>query len=179
MKKFWRVDTKALVGGVLLGIVFMLVQQISHRIDSLFSPAVMIMGGITWATFTALGALLFGQPSGIIVGETQALVANASGLSPVALFFFLANGLGSFSYSLVSHRLSMEKWSHHLLAQIVANLVGNACVLLGLITVLKLPPTAAIISSVITCTAGIIGATVLTKLVYDNLKRSRLLDMSY
>lgn len=179
MKKFWRLDTKALVGGVLLGIVFMLTQQVSHRIDSLFSPAVMIMGGITWATFTALGALLFGQPSGIIVGETQALVANASGLSPVALFFFLANGLASFAYSLASHRLSMEKWGHHLLAQAVANIVGNACVLIGLVTVLKLPLAVALASAAITCTAGIIGATVLTKIIYDNLKRSRLLDMAH
>lgn len=177
MKKFWRMDTKALVGGVLLGIVFMLTQQIAHRIDSLFSPAVMIMGGITWATFTALGVLIFGQPSGIIVGETQALVANASALSPVALFFFLANGLASLAYSLVSHRLSMDRWSHHLLTQLVSNVVGNICVLMGLVTILKLPLAAALISSAITCTAGIIGATVLTRIVYDNIKRSRLINL--
>lgn len=51
---FVRLDTKALVGSALLGIVFVfvLVQQFAHRIDALINPACVIIGGMTWATFT-------------------------------------------------------------------------------------------------------------------------------
>ena len=85
---FVRLDTKALVGAALLGIVFVLVQQIAHRIDALINPASVIIGGITWATFTGLVALLFRQPAGVITGEVQAFVALATGLSPLAPFLY-------------------------------------------------------------------------------------------
>lgn len=173
-RNFARLDTKALVGAALLGIVFVLVQQIAHRIDALINPACVIIGGITWATFTGLVALLFRQPAGVITGEVQAFVALATGLSPLAPFFIPANALGSLSYSLVARRLSMTKWSHHLLAQILTNLTGNACVAFGLKIVLNLPIPVIVVASSITATAGIIGGTFLTKLTYTNLQKSGL-----
>ncbi len=48
----FSVNTKILVGAVLLGLVFVLVQQIAHRIDAMINPASVIIGGVTWATFT-------------------------------------------------------------------------------------------------------------------------------
>ncbi len=48
-------NTKSLVGAVLLGLVFVLVQQIAHRIDALINPACVIIGGVTWATFHRSG----------------------------------------------------------------------------------------------------------------------------
>lgn len=173
-KPLWRTDTKALVGAVVLGVAFVLVQQIAHRIDNVLWPTLIIIGGITWATFTGLITLIFRQPAGIIMGETQALIAVASGLSPVAVFFIPANGLGSLAYSLVAWKLSMEKWSHHFLAQCLTNIVGNLCVAVGLYTILQLPLPVVIVSSAITATAGIIGSTILTKLVFDALRRAGL-----
>ena len=120
-QKAWRTDTRALVGAVVLGVAFVLVQQVSQRIDAAIWPTLIIFGGITWATFTGLITLTFGQPAGVIMGETQALIAIATGLSPLALFFIPANGLGSLAYSLVARSLSMEKWSHHLAAQVLCN----------------------------------------------------------
>ncbi|MTI55917.1 hypothetical protein [Geosporobacter ferrireducens] len=174
-KKITRFDTKALVGAVLLGVVFVLVQQIAHRIDAVINPASVIVGGVTWATFTGLVVLLFRQPAGIITAEIQAFIALATGLSPLAPFFIPANGLGSLAYSLVSWKLSMDKWSHHLLAQIVTNVLGNICVSIGLYVILKLPIPVIIVASGITTLAGVVGGTILTKVIYDNIVKSGVL----
>ncbi len=172
--RLWRTDTKALVGAIILGVVSMLLQQVSIRIDSAIWTPLIILGGITWATLTGLITLIFRQPAGIIMGETQALIAMATGLSPVALFFIPANFFSSLAYSLVARKLSMQKWSHHFLAQMVTNVVGNIFVGYGLHIVLKLPVNVAVISSAITCGAGIVGATILTQKIADALNRAGL-----
>ncbi|MDT3698121.1 MAG: hypothetical protein RO469_01735 [Thermincola sp.] len=172
--KAWRTDTKALVGAVILGVVSMLLQQVSMRIDAAIWTPLIILGGITWATLTGLITLIFRQPAGIIMGETQALIAMATGLSPVALFFIPANGFSSLAYTLVARKLSMQKWSHHFLAQLATNVVGNIFVGYGLHVVLKLPVNVAVVSSLITCCAGIIGATILTKKIADALNKAGL-----
>ncbi|KPU43113.1 hypothetical protein OXPF_33630 [Oxobacter pfennigii] len=176
VKKAVRYDTKALVGAVILGVVFVFVQQIAHRIDAVINPASVIVGGVTWAIFTGLVVLLFKQPAGIITSEIQAFVALASGLSPLAPFFIPANGLASLAYSLVSWKLSMDKWSHHIIAQVLSNVVGNICVGLGLYVILRLPIPVIIISSLITTLAGIVGGTIFTKIIYDNVKKSGVLN---
>lgn len=171
-RKFTRMDTKALVGAVFLGIVFVLVQQVAHRIDAMIMPSSVIVGGVTWAIFTGLVVLLYEQPAGLITAELEAIIAIASGLSPLAVFFIPANGLASLVFSLVAWRFSMDKWTHHLLAQIASNVVGNICVGFGLSMVLHLPLPVILISSGITTLAGITGGTVLTKIIYDNVKKS-------
>ena len=172
-KSMWRVDTKSMVGAVILGIAFILVEMLTSRIDAMLWNPLIIIDGITWATFTGLMALVFRQPGGIIMSEIQALSAIATG-NPLGLFFIPANGAGSLVYTLFAWKLSMEKWSHHFVAQLFTNFIGNAFVALGLIYILKLPVSVAIISSIITATAGTIGATILTKVLYDSLRRSGL-----
>jgi hypothetical protein len=171
-KPLFRVDTRSLVGSVLLGLVFVLVQQVAHRIDALISPAVVIVGGVTWATFTGLVVLLFRQPAGLITAEVAAFVAVASGLSPLAMFFIPANGLGSITYSLVSCKLPMRTLLHHLIPQVFTNLVGNACVAIGLRIILNVPWPIILLLAAITSTAGIIGGTLLTRLFYNNVIKS-------
>lgn len=171
-RKFARMDTKALVGSVFLGIVFVLVQQVAHRIDAMINPSSVIIGGVTWAIFTGLVVLLYGQPAGLITSGLQALVAIASGLSPLAPFFLPANLLASLVFSLVAWKLSMHKWSHHLLAQILSNVIGNICVGIGLGVILHLPMPVILIASGITTLAGVIGGTIFTKVIYENVKKS-------
>lgn len=172
---FWRTDTRALVGAVLLGIVSMLLQQISIRLDAVIWPPLIILGGIAWATLTGLITLIFRQPAGMIMGGTQAVIAVATGLSPVALFFIPTNLLTSLIYSAIAQKLSMEKWSHHLFAQSVINIFGNIIVGFGLYTILKLPVEVVIVSSAVTAAAGIVGATILTKLLFKSLRRAGLI----
>ena len=169
---FSRADTRAFVGAVLLGLVFVLVQQVAHRIDAVINPACVIVGGVTWATMTALVVLIFRQPAGIITGEVAAFVALATGLSPLAVFFIPANGLGSLAYSLVAWKLTMKKWSHHFLAQATTNIVGNLCVAVGLKVILNLPLSVILVAASITTAAGIIGGTILTKLIHANILKS-------
>lgn len=108
----------------------------------------------------------------MITAELQAMVAVASGLSPLAPFFIPANGLASLAFSLIAWKFSMDKWSHHLLAQIVSNVVGNICVGFGLSMVLHLPLPVILIASGITTVAGIAGGTIFTKIIYENVKKS-------
>ena len=169
---FWRTDTKALIGGVVMGVAFVLVQQVAHRIDAVIWPTLLLLGAITWATFTGLITLVFRQPAGIIMGETQALIAVATGLSPLAVFFIPANGLASLAFSSVAKIFSMEKWSHHLWAQLASNVVGNICVGIGLKVIFHLPIMAVLISSAITIAVGAIGGTILTKVIYDSFRKA-------
>lgn len=173
---FVRTDTTALVGAVFLGVAFVLIQQVAHRIDALINPACVIVGGVTWATMTGLVVLIYRQPAGVITGEVAALIALATGLSPLALFFIPANGLGSLTYSLVSWKLSMKTWLHHFLAQAATNIVGNLCVAVGLKVLLNLSYPVIAVAVALTTTAGIIGGTLLTKPIYDNVVKSGVID---
>ncbi len=170
-KPMWTVDTKSMVGAVIMGIAFILVEMLTSRIDAMLWNPLIIIDGITWATFTGLMTLIFRQPGGIIMAEIQALSAIATG-NPLGLFFIPANGAGSLVYTLFAWKLSMEKWSHHFVAQLFTNFVGNAFVAFGLINILKVPVSVAIVSSIITASAGTVGATITTKMLYNSLRRS-------
>lgn len=170
----FRMQTKTLVGAVLLGLVFVLVQQIAHRIDAMINPACVIIGGVTWATFTGLIVLLYRQPAGLITAEVAALTGLATGLSVLAPFFILANGAGSIAYSLVAWKLPMRSWTHHLLAQVATNAAGNLFVAIGLRVLLHLPYPVILSAAAITTTAGIIGGTVLTRRLYESIRKAGL-----
>ena len=171
-----RMNTKSLVGAVLLGLVFVLVQQIAHRIDALINPACVIIGGVTWATFTGLVVLLYRQPAGLITAEVAAFTGLATGLSVLAPFFILANGAGSLAYSLMAWKLPMKTWFHHFLAQLATNLIGNLFVAIGLRVLLHLPLGVILVAAGITTAAGVIGGTVLTKKIYENVQQAGLVQ---
>lgn len=171
---FTRLDTESLVGSVLLGLVFVLVQQVAHRIDAVINPACVIVGGVTWATMTGLVVLLYRQPAGIITAEVAAFVALATGLSPLAVFFIPANGLGSLTFSLVVRKSLKITWTKLFLAQLLTNVVGNLCIAVGLKFILNLPIAVILVAAGITTAAGTIGGTILTKLIYENLVQSGL-----
>jgi len=174
-KRFVSTDTRSLVGAVLLGIVFVLVQQVAHRIDALINPACVIVGGVTWATMTALVVLCYRQPAGIITAEVAAFTGLATGLSPLALFFIPANGLGSLVYSLVAWKLPMTGWGQHLAAQFATNLAGNVCVAIGLKAILNLPTPVILVAAGITTAAGTIGGTIFTRIIYENVLHAGVL----
>jgi hypothetical protein len=171
---FWRTDTKALLGAIFMGLTFVLAQQVAHRIDGVLWPTLVIIGGISWATFTGLSVLLFRQPAALIMGEVQALIAVGTGLSPLAPFFIPANASGALVYSLIARRLSMGKWVHHLLASAATNVAGNFWVAIGLYVILDLPIDVVVVSSIITATAGTIGSSVLIQRLHRTVVRSGL-----
>ena len=174
-KSFFRTDTKALVGAVIVGIVMLIMMQVTGRIDAILDPTLLLFNGTCWAFFTGLIVLMYKQPAGIIAGLVEAIVAMVTAYSPLAFFFIFANLVGSISYSLVSAKLSMAKLSHHILAQFVCNLAGNFCVMLGLIYVFHLDWKIALLSSAITALVATVVAGILTKSVYGALQKSALL----
>lgn len=174
-EKVIRTDTKALVGSVLLGILFVIMEQVTGRIDAILDPTLLLLNGTTWAFFTGLIVLMYKQPAGIIAGLVEAIVAMSTGYTALAFLFLFANPIGSIAYSLVTRNLSMKKLSHHILGQLGCNITGNFCVMLGLIYIVHLDWKIALLSSAITAVVGTIGAGILTKIVYGALQKSSLL----
>lgn len=174
---FWRFDLKAIVGGVFLGLVMVLLVGLGDRADTaLTGGAFPIFGGVSWAAMMGISTLLFGQPGGMIAGLIQGFMDIATGASPLAPIFPIVNAAGSLAYFLVARRLLMNRWSHHFLAQVVANLVGDALVAVGLYYILDLPVDVILVSTGITAVASIIGGTILTRIVADAAARSGVLD---
>jgi hypothetical protein len=174
---FWRFDTKALVTGVFFGIVMVLLVGACDKIDATISGgAFLVFGGITWATIMGISTLLCRQPGGMIAGLMEGVVAVLMGASPLAPAFIIVNVVGSFAYSLVAQRLTMTSWVNHLLAQIVANVIGNALIGIAMFYILNLPVDVILVSSVITAAISIVGGTVLTKLIADAVAKSGVME---
>jgi len=174
-KSLFRTDTKALVGSVIIGIVFLIMEQVTGRIDGILDPTLLLLNGTTWAFFTGLIVLMYKQPAGIIAGLVEAIVAMATGYTALAFFFLFANVIGSIAYSLIARNFSMEKLSHHIYAQIGCNVTGNFFVMIGLIYVIHLEWKIALLSASITTLVATIVAAILTKSVYGALQKSALL----
>lgn len=170
-----RTDTTALVGSVLMGIVFVIACQASGFIDNMLPTGKMgmyLINGSIWATFTALIVLLYKQPAGLIAGEVQALFSIL--FSPLWIAFVFANAVGSLAVTAVTSKCSMEKWSHYALALFLCNALGNAVVGVGLILVFHLPTNVAVVQSIITILVCWPVSTVLTKMIHDGIKKSGL-----
>ena len=124
---FFRTDTKALVGSVILGIVFVIACQVMGFIDNMMpwgKAGMYLINGSVWAFFTGIIALLYKQPAGIIAGEVQAVISIW--FSPLWICFIFANAIGSIVMSVVSSKLSMEKWWHHIVSQFFINFLATA-----------------------------------------------------
>ena len=172
---FFRTDTKALVGSVILGIVFVIACQATGFIDDLLptgKAGMYLINGTCWAFFSAIIALLYRQPAGIIAGEVEAIISIW--YSPLWIAFIFANALGSLGVSLVARKFDMTKWSHHILAQLACNVLGNAAVFVGLLLVYNLPLKVAVVETLIVIAVCWPCSTVLTKLAYDGLSKSGL-----
>ncbi len=171
----FRTDTKALVGSVILGIVFVIACQVTGQIDNLFpwgKAGMYLINGTVWAFFTGIITLLYRQPAGIIAGEVEAIISIW--YSPLWLVFVFANAIGSIAVSAVAAKCSMEKWWHHIVAQFFCNFLGNCCICVGLVKIYGVPLNVAIIESLIIVAVCWPLSTIFTKLVYDKVKKSGL-----
>ena len=171
----FRTDTKALVGAVILGIVFVIACQATGFIDNLLpwgKAGMYLINGSVWAFFTGIITLLYKQPAGVIAGEVEAIISIW--YSPLWLCFIFANAIGSIAMSVVASKLSMEKWWHHIVSQFFVTFLGNCCVFVGLIKIYGVPVVVALWETAIIIVVTWIVATILQKFVYDALKKSGL-----
>ncbi len=171
----FRTDTKALVGSVILGIVFVIACQVTGFIDNLTpwgKVGMYLINGSCWAFFTGIITLLYKQPAGLIAGEVEAIISIW--YSPLWICFIFANAVGTLAVSLVVKKFSMEKWSHHLICQFFVNVLGNFFIGVGLVKIYGLPLNVAIIESAIIALVCTIVATLIQKPVYDKMRESGL-----
>lgn len=171
----FRTDTKALVGAVILGIIFVIVCQATGFIDNLLptgKAGMYLINGTFWAFFTAIIPLLYKQPAGIIAAEIEAVLSIW--YSPLWIAFIVANAVGSICVSFIAKHCSMDKWRHYIFIQFVVNLLGNAIIGVGLVKIYGLPVNVAVVESLIITAVCWPFSTVMTKYVYQSMKKSGL-----
>lgn len=173
-EKFFRTDTRSLVGAVIMGIVFLIMMQVTGRIDGILDPSFLLLNGCCFVFFTGLIFLMYRQPAGILAGLVEALVAMATGYSPLAVVFLVANVVGSLVYSLIAIGLPMEKYRHHILTECACAFSANAIIALGLIFIMELPVLVAIFCQVVNSLFGTLVGGILTKKAYDAVKKTNL-----
>lgn len=175
--QLWRWDLKSIVGSVLLGVVMTVLAAFAERIDTaLTGGAFVVLGAINFYTISALATLLFRLPGGLITGEVNALIAVATGTSPMAPWFIPTNAVFPIVYVWAAKRMRMESWTDHLVASALGVWISMLVILVGLLVTIKLPLSIALTSYVVTSIAGTVGATILTKIIADAVDRSRVLQ---
>lgn len=175
--RLWRWDLKAIVGAVLFGVLMTVLGAVVERIDTaLTGGAFVILGAVNFYTMAALSTLLFRLPGGVITGETNALIAVATGTSPMAPWFIPTNAAFAVLYALVVWKLKMDTWWHHLLANFIGVWGSMLIILWGLLVTIKLPLNIALTSYLVTSVAGTIGATILSVIIARAVDRSRVLQ---
>jgi len=172
----WRVDTKALVGGVLLGIVLVLVNQVATRLDAIINPSAGFVSGSTTAIILGLCVRLFRQPAGIIAGEIQALIAIATASNPLAPAFLITNAVEALAYSGVLRVWPQNSWRSHFLTQVAGNFAGDLVFMLAVIILLHVPFVIALTAIILTFVVNLIISTLVTKPLTDVVERSGVAD---
>ena len=173
-EKYWITDTKALVGGVFFGIVFTIVCVLADVVDAVLDPSLALLGGTVWAIFTAIIAMIYGQPAGIIGGAMQTLISMATGMSPLGFFFIFAKCIGSIVYISLARSLNMNKSGNYVITQFVTSLVGFFFVGIGTIVVYSLPFNVALACALIGVVVTTIVAPPITKRIVNKIKKSGL-----
>jgi hypothetical protein len=101
-----RLNTRAIIASLLLGIASDLVGQIAERTDTaLFAGSAVPFGYVNASIWMTVTCMLFGPVGGIVEGVTQGTLSLLTATSPLAPFFILWNFImagmtGLFAYAL-------------------------------------------------------------------------------
>jgi hypothetical protein len=88
----FRINTRAIVASLLLGISSDLVGQIAERTDTaLFAGSAVPFGYVNASIWMTVTCVLFGPVGGIIEGVTQGTLSLLTATSPLASYFILWN----------------------------------------------------------------------------------------
>src|SRR5712691_12271251 len=89
--QIFRFDAKALVAGVILGVVMTIINAgILERVDTAMTGGTWFpLAGGTHSTLSVISGLFFRLPAGWITGETNALFAVIPGSTPVSWAFLI------------------------------------------------------------------------------------------
>jgi len=174
----FRFDAKALVAGVILGVVMTIINAgILERVDTALTGGTWFpLAGGTHATLSVISGLFFRLPAGWITGETNALFAVITGSTPVSWAFLINNAIFPVIVVAVSRVLSMRKWYHYAVLLAPAILIGYAPMIPATYSVFHLTWGLAFKFQLLTDVAAFLIATVLAYLIAQAVARSRVAD---
>lgn len=144
MEKLWRTDTKAIVGSLLLAVVFSINMQITERIDSATTGGTFPwLGSMFINLWFPVACIFFGLTGALIVANFNPIIAVLTATHPLAPSFFFANMAYTipftFIFRFVASRVGRITWPLFALICMICN-IGPTTVLLALwVFLLKLP----------------------------------------
>lgn len=173
----FRWDTKALVAGVLLGVVMVLIQQLTERLDTFMTGGLWFpLAGGTHSLVLVISCVFYRLPAGWITGEMNALFAFLFQNTPVAPAFAINNFIYPIIAVLISKYLTMRRWWHYVAIIVPSVLIGYSPMVPISMAVFNIPLNAALVGQALTDAAAIVIASVLAKPIADAIARSGLVD---
>lgn len=176
--KYFNFSVKALVGGVILGVVMTIVNAgIMERVDtSLTGGTWFPFAGGTHSIVSMLSIIFFGLPGAWITGLTNALFAVVTGSTPVAAGFIFNNLVYPVVGVYLTRRFSMRKWWHWFVVLIPTVFIGYAPMTYFVHTIFQLPWDVTIQFQVYTNIASIILAAIAGKLIAEGIRKSGVVN---
>jgi hypothetical protein len=119
-----RLDARALLGAVLLGVAATVLLQVAERVDTaLFAGQVVLFGILVLSTIGLLAAFLYGPVAAIIAVQISPFVSTMTATGPLAWFWFLNNLLYILPAGLVMVKLQpLDRWWKWSLASVAGAL---------------------------------------------------------
>ena len=176
--RYFDFRVKALVGGVILGVVMTIVNAgIMERVDTALTGGTWFpFAGGTHSIVSMLSAIFFGLPGAWITGLTNATFAYTTGSTPVAAGFLFNNLVYPIVATFLTRQLSMRKWWHWFLGLIPIVFIGYAPMTYFVHTVFDLPWSVTIRFQTFTNIAAIILAAIFGKLIAENIRKSGVVN---
>lgn len=177
--KYFDFRVKALVGGVILGVVMTIINAgIMERVDTALTGGTWFpFAGGTHSIVSMLSIIFFGLPGAWITGLTNALFAVVTGSTPVAAGFIFNNILypivGTF---LTRQFFSMRRWWHWFVVLIPTVFIGYAPMTYFVHSVFGLPWGVTIQFQSYTNIAAIILAAIFGKLIAEGIQKSGVVN---
>jgi hypothetical protein len=143
--KFWRTDTRAIVGAVLLAVCFTVNMQLTERIDTALAGGVIYWFGTTFCNIWFICAVLnFGMTGGLLAANFNPIIAVLTATSPMAPRFFLDNTLyvipAAFMVSYFFKTLGYIDFKRFFLIILVAVFADSLAFVASWVILFKFPP---------------------------------------
>lgn len=173
------VSTRAIVTGVLLGVLMAALEQIAERVDTiLFAGAFPVFGIIVANTMGLIGVLTFGWVGGILAEEINPIVAVATATGPLAPLWFVTNfaqvtGARAVMYIIGKKTEELSLWETILIC--AGGTLLNSMVMFPVqLLYFNMPPKVIAFMVVLTFAVGAIIPAFIARKVSIALRRSRL-----
>ncbi len=177
LEKIFRWDTRSIVAGVLLGVVMVLIQQLTERLDTGLTGGLWFpLAGGTHSLVLVISCVFYRLPAGWITGEMNALFAFLFQNTPVAPAFAINNFIYPIIAVLISKYLSMRRWWHYLALIVPSVLIGYSPMIPISMAVFNIPLSVAVYGQILTDVAAIVIASILAKPIADTIAHSGLVD---